>query len=222
MRALTEAEKAQRRDALAQVAAELFQSVGYTGLTVEAVAKAAGVAKGSVFLAFASKEDLVLHAASQRFDGLFRHLESLDPRVPPGTLARNLADGLRDDPVLMPLLALVGPVLEQGCSPEAVVRFKEGLAAHLVRVAAAWARLRPEVPVAAWPPLFLRLHAVILGAWAAGEASQVVREALADRPDLGFLLTRFEDLLVPLLEAQLAAFTGTSVVLPMEEPGARG
>lgn len=205
MRALTDAEKADRRDTLAGVAADLFRTAGYAGLTMESVAKAAGVAKGSIFLAFSSKEDLLLHAAGQRFDGLFRRLEVLDPRMSVVTLARNLSEELRADPVLMPLLALVGPVLEQGCSPEAVIRFKEGLAGNVLRVSQAWSLRRPEVPVSDWPPLFLRLHAVILGAWAAGETSHVVRGALADRPDLGFLLTRFEDLLVPMLEAELGA-----------------
>lgn len=204
MRALTDSERQQRRDALADTALVLFAEVGYQRLTIDAVAKAAGVAKGSVFLVFASKEDLILHAAGRRFALWFDRLEQVTPSVPASTLAADLYQTIEADPLLMPLLGLVGPVLEQGCSAEAVIRFKEALAWGVTTISKKWALERPSVNPEAWGALFLRVYALIVGAWAVGEASDTVRDALANRPDLQSLLTRFEDLVVPLLEAQLS------------------
>lgn len=203
MRALTEAERALRRDDLAQKAADLFWETGYTGLTMDAVARKAGVAKGSVFLAFATKEELVLHAVKLRFAAWFERLGPLEPREPSGAFARVLLGTVQADPLLLPLLALVGPVLEHGCSQAAVVDFKGSLATRLQALAEAWGPRAPQVAPERWAPWFLQFYALTVGAWAVGEATATVRDALADRPELQFLLTRFEDLFVPLAEAQI-------------------
>ncbi|HTH13706.1 MAG TPA: TetR family transcriptional regulator [Spirochaetia bacterium] len=220
MRSLTDQERQVRRDLLADHALGLFAGQGYAKLTVEAVARAAGVAKGTVFQAFASKEDLFLHAVRRRFEAWFTRLAGVNPAQPPAPLARDLLSTLRADNLLLPLLALVGPVLEEGCSAPAVVEFKGALAAGLSALTAVWAPHRPDVPFDAWAPLFLEVYALTVGAWTVGEASVSVRGALADRPELGFFLTRFEDLFVPLATARLAFLEGPVRTGP--DPGRPG
>jgi AcrR family transcriptional regulator len=203
MRALTDAERQDRRDALAGRALELFAEAGYARLTVEAVARAAGVAKGSVFQAFSSKEDLFLHAVRRRMEAWFDRLRAVDPAQPAPALARALLETLRADGLLLRLLALVGPVLEEGCSPGAVVEFKEALARGLGAMTSVWGPRLPRVPAETWGGLFLEVYALTVGAWTVGEASASVRGALAGRADLAVFLTRFEDLFLPLAEARL-------------------
>jgi len=205
MKALTDAEKRSRQDALARQALALFPTTGYDKLTMEAVAQGAGVSKGSVFLAFASKQDLVLHATRLSFDAWFLRLAALDPSDPPKALALGLLNTLRNDPLLLPLLGLVAPVLEQGCTPGAILSFKESLAANLTVLAERWSLQVPSVPPQLWASLFLRIHALTVGAWAVGEASANVIEAVGHRPELQALLTRFDDLFPDLVEAQLIA-----------------
>lgn len=203
MRALTEAERAQRREDLARAALEVFAEVGYGRLTVDAVARRAGISKGAVFLAFASKEDLVLHATGVTMAAWFARLEGVDLGAPPPVLARSLLVTLRTDPLLLPLLALTGPVLEQGCTPQAVLGFKEALGDHLRTLGRRWAGVGALVR----PPdvaFFLRFFALIVGAWSVGEASRPVQEALVNRPDLAPLVPRFEELFVPLAVDQLS------------------
>jgi AcrR family transcriptional regulator len=203
MRPLTEADRQQRRDALADLAAEVFATAGWSGLTIDAVAQAARISKGAVFLSFATKEDLMLHAVRRRFDAWFDRLSHLVPKPLAGDLARALLGSLRSDPQLLPLLALVGPVLEQGCSAPAVIDFKESLARHVEQLAEQWSRWTPGLPADAWVPVLMQLYALTVGCWSVGEASGRVRNALADRPDLGWLLAGFDELFVPLAEAQL-------------------
>lgn len=204
MRALTDLERRHRRDTLSDHAADLVAEVGYPRLTIEAVARRAGVAKGSVFLAFASKEDLVLHLVARRVELWFRRLDAVPPTGEPTAIAQGILATLRADPLLLPLLALVGPVLEQGCPVASVLGFKEGLAAHMGQLADRWSRAMPGVSVDRWLRLFLGVYAVTVGAWVVGETSADVAGALADRPDLQWLLSRFDELFVTLVAAQWA------------------
>lgn len=202
MRALTADERAQKRDHLAKAALEVFAEVGYPRLTVDAVARRASVSKGAVFLAFDAKEDLVLHATRVAMDAWFTRLEAIDLGASPPLLARALLSSLRIDPSLLPLMALTGPVLEQGSTPGAVLGFKEALGGQLKTLSQRWARV-PGVVRGPDLGFFLRFFALIVGAWSVGEASQPVHRALADRPELLPLVPRFEELFVPLAIDQL-------------------
>jgi AcrR family transcriptional regulator len=203
VRALTEAERQERQDALADHALALFSEFGYAKLTMDALARRAGVAKGSVFLAFASKEDLFLYAARRRLEAWFTRLKTMEPGPTSRSWAQTILKSLRADTLLLPLLGLVGPVLEQACTPSAVVGLKESIARGMAGLAQTWSPRLPRLLPEDWGPLFLRVYALIVGAWAVGEASAAVREALEDRPDLAVFVTGFDDLFLPMLEALL-------------------
>jgi AcrR family transcriptional regulator len=58
-------QKARRREEILACAARVFAARGFPGTDMQAVADAAGVAKGTVYLYFASKEELFLAAVDQ-------------------------------------------------------------------------------------------------------------------------------------------------------------
>jgi AcrR family transcriptional regulator len=64
-RARDEEQKSRRREEILACAARVFARHGYPGTDVQAIADAAGVAKGTVYLYFASKEELFLAAVDQ-------------------------------------------------------------------------------------------------------------------------------------------------------------
>lgn len=63
-----------RRDELLDVAQQLIADVGYEAMSVEAVTRAAQVAKGTFYHYFASKEDMLGQLLQRLMDGLFAHL----------------------------------------------------------------------------------------------------------------------------------------------------
>lgn len=63
-----------RRDELLDVAQQLIAEVGYEAMSVEAVTRAAQVAKGTFYHYFASKEDMLGELLQRLMDGLFAHL----------------------------------------------------------------------------------------------------------------------------------------------------
>lgn len=60
MKALTDSEKKERERALLRAAARVLTARGFDAFRMEEVAREAGVAKGTLFLYYRSKEDLVL------------------------------------------------------------------------------------------------------------------------------------------------------------------
>lgn len=65
-----------RRDELLDVTLDLCANVGFESMSVEQVTTAAGVAKGTFYHYFASKQDLLLQLVERFGDALFTYLES--------------------------------------------------------------------------------------------------------------------------------------------------
>jgi len=206
MRALTEAERYERKDRLAEAGLALLADRGWQALTIEEIARRAGVAKGTVFLSFSTKEELFLHGLRRRFEAWFDRLAGIDPAA--GSVrqwAERTLQTLRQDRGFLPLLSLSGPVLEQAAAPEAVVEFKTALAQGLDRLASTWGKHVPQVSAEGWRTLFLRVYAILIGTWTVCEPSPTVRSVVAERPELAMFDLGFDELFVPMLEVQLAA-----------------
>lgn len=70
------------REALLEIAEEIVRSEGATGLTIDALAKAARISKGGVQYAFSSKDDLVralIERWTNQFDALLGETDGLSP-----------------------------------------------------------------------------------------------------------------------------------------------
>jgi AcrR family transcriptional regulator len=206
LRALTDSERALRQDLLADHALRAFAEVGYSRMTIAALAKRAGVSKGSVFLAFTSKEELALHALGRGFQAWIARLKPLGEQpAAPRALAARVLETLRADPALLPLMARGFPLLEQSCSMESILRLKRTMADELQGLIRAWGPAWPQVPQEAWWGLLMRVHASIVGAWAVSDPPDCQRQAMEQHPELSVFMTRFDDLMLPMVEAQLAA-----------------
>jgi AcrR family transcriptional regulator len=78
---------AQTRARLVEAAKELFQDRGYLGTSVADVAKGAGVANGTFYIYFSSK-DAVFEAVVELFVGEFESIASAEPSVGTSPAAR--------------------------------------------------------------------------------------------------------------------------------------
>jgi AcrR family transcriptional regulator len=75
-RPVDEATRAQRREDILASAARVFAERGYPGTEMQALADAAGVAKGTLYLYFASKEALFLAAVDQGVKHMKAHIDA--------------------------------------------------------------------------------------------------------------------------------------------------
>jgi len=203
-----EAKEARRR-ALLAAARALCERAPPESLRMADLAARAGLAKGTPFLYFATKEALLLallrEELSTWFDGTRRALAALaarprtGPRARPRAVARLLARSLADRPLLRRLLALLHGTLEENLALGEVVAFKRFLREGVLAVGAALEAALPGLGRSQGAAAVLRLHALTIGLQAMTAPSPVVRQALAE-PDLALFDLEFE----PLLEAALA------------------
>jgi AcrR family transcriptional regulator len=76
--------QARRRERILRTASDLFAVLGYRKTSIEDVAGAAGVAKGTIYLYYRTKADLFLHAvALQKRDYLSEIAPAFDPDLAP-------------------------------------------------------------------------------------------------------------------------------------------
>jgi TetR/AcrR family fatty acid metabolism transcriptional regulator len=87
-------DRERRRQAILQAARQVFARKGYEPATLEAVAREAGLAKGTLYLYFRDKEDLYFHTVQDMLDNLQASIQEQSER-PEGALQklRAIAEG---------------------------------------------------------------------------------------------------------------------------------
>lgn len=129
-RAIQESDKLLRRAAILAAARQVFEADGGRQLpSVNRIAEAANLAKGTVYLYFKTKEEIFLAQLAEYFQQLFAGLhDALCDDIPPYELARRFSDAyvsfLQNTPTFLKLAIQANTVLEQNLSAEVAVDFK--------------------------------------------------------------------------------------------------
>ncbi len=85
----------QRKREIALAALDLFAQNGFEATSISQVAKSAGISKGSVYLYFTSKEDLIFHAVATWVDQIMEQTGSGVPSdLPPPERLRTLVHAM--------------------------------------------------------------------------------------------------------------------------------
>lgn len=88
------------RERLLEIAEGIVRSDGAAGLTIDALARAAGISKGGVQYSFSSKEDLI-HALIERWTRQFDALLGEIDEAPPADLIRKYIKVMRSSQAAM-------------------------------------------------------------------------------------------------------------------------
>lgn len=193
-RARTRHARAARAAAILEAAAELEQDTPFTRLAVADIARRAGLAKGTIFLYFPTKEALGLALLEGRLDNWFDALDaalggSAPPRDP-RAVARFMAASLRARPSLLRLLSLMGAVLEPNVEEERIGAFRERL---LARMRVSGMRLEAVLPFLARGDglrVLLFVQTLVIGLHPMADPAPAVK-AVLERPDLAPLRVDF-------------------------------
>ena len=116
-RAMAASEKATRQNAILTSATELLARWSLADITMDRIAARTGIAKGTVYLYFRTKESLFLSIFEELHDrwhvDLREHLVSADQPVEARDGARIITASLVREPLLLRLFAVPLPVLEK-------------------------------------------------------------------------------------------------------------
>ncbi len=193
-RARKEEDKQARRDAILDVAATMLGRREFASITMAEVARRCGLAKGTLYLYFGSKEELFLATLERELAAWFDALgEQLARRgnVDANAFGRLVARSLRERDTLTDLLTLLHAVLERNVDPEAALAFKRVLKDKLVHGGAVLQRVMPRLPPGGGVRLLVRIHALVVGLRQMADPPPNIAEVLR-RDELAVLRIDFE------------------------------
>jgi AcrR family transcriptional regulator len=193
-RAIDAAEKNERRMKILQTAAALFKTAGYEQISMSEVASTSGIAKGTVYLYFKTKEELFLalidEAFGQWFADLKLRLTTLPDCATPQRIAvftAMLTESIHQQALLLGLLPILHTVLEHNIPYAAALEFKQHLRDHLLQTGAQIETCFNFLRTGQGAELLLTAYAGLIGLQSMAEPSEVVRQVLA-RPEMDVLV----------------------------------
>ena len=206
-RARCEAAKLEREVSILTATEILLRQSGYDSMTMQAVATAAGLAKGTLYLYFTSRESLVLTVYDRLFDRWIDRfalhqleMNSFDE------FCHNFARYYADDPLFLQLAGFANALLVPQLDRETYIKSKRGMALRVKKLAGLIYQHFSITPVAAQKLIwgFLTI--------AGGAAQMTARSPVnkADLPDdvIAFIdLANFETIFVNAAEPFRVNFT---------------
>jgi AcrR family transcriptional regulator len=174
-RAVQAEDKELRRTALLDAAEALILEQPRRLPSVDEVAAGAGVSKGTVYLYFAAKEDILLALHERHKDAFFVALIARVEQAAPMTIDEMVALTHRyitGVPAFLPLAAVTFAAIESGVSPEAIRSFHARMGEQLGRAGAGIER-HFGLPPGEGVRLLSHSYGLIVGLW---------RLAAAERP----------------------------------------
>jgi AcrR family transcriptional regulator len=135
-RARTETAKSEREDSILAATEILLRQSGYDSMTMQAVAKAAGLAKGTLYLYFTSRESLVLAVHGRLFDRWIYRFAAHQPELAGfDRFCYDFARYYTYDPLFLQLAGFANALLEPQLDREAYIKSKRGMARRVKRLA---------------------------------------------------------------------------------------
>ena len=135
-RARTETAKSEREDSILAATEILLRQSGYDSMTMQAVATAAELAKGTLYLYFTSRESLVLAVHGRLFDRWIDRFACHKPELAGfDGFCRDFARHYADDPLFLQLAGFANALLEPQLDREDYIKSKRGMARRVKRLA---------------------------------------------------------------------------------------
>ena len=203
-RARNDQAKLERREHLLETARTLWAQGTFSSITMNQVASEANLAKGTTYLYFQSKEELLLALLGQELEYWFDHLDGeLEQTLThtPRSLAHLIAESFQDRQNLIRLLSIQGGILEQNVSETAARNCKTQLASRAARTSILLEHAL-RLPASAGLELLKLINALVIGLDQLADLSPVVASVLQD-PNLAPLKVEFFPQLARTLEMVL-------------------
>lgn len=166
-RALAPEDKTERRSAILRAATELLRRDPTASFSVEDIARRAGLAKGTVYLYFRSREDVLLAVHDAQMQEMFAAVEGAlaQPGVDGAKVRDAVLGFLQRRPEFFRLSSSCHGALERSVSPAASQAHRALVAARLTSIGARIEQLYPGMRPGEGASLLKTCYAMMLGLW---------------------------------------------------------
>jgi len=192
-RAVAAEDKELRRRAIVAAAHALVHRDPSASFSVDELARRAGLAKGTLYLYFGSREEVLLTLHVQQSHEIFDVIERA--LAQPNADARKvLAAGmayLRTHPEFYPLASNCRSMLDTNISETAALAFKIAIANRLAPIGERIEALYPGLAPGEGAALLMNSYAFIIGLWQQADTPVVLRAAMR-RPEMAIFRIDFE------------------------------
>ncbi|HUW52705.1 MAG TPA: TetR family transcriptional regulator [Rhodanobacter sp.] len=201
--------KDRRRSEILAAALQRLERQPYETITMSGVATAAGVAKGTLYLYFPTREALFLSLLGEHYAAWFDALDARlrEPRLTAPGWADWITRELAARPLFLRLVALLHVVLEQNVPLPEVLAFKRQLAQRVEYSGAALEQAL-QLPEGTGSRLLLWLQAIVPGLAQMAAPTASLRAAVAADAELAGLLVDFATEMRALLVAVVHGLQG--------------
>lgn len=168
-RARTETEKLARSEAILKAASVLFDKNDYHQITMASIAGEAGVAKGTVFNYFPTKEELFLSLTGKYFTRFFEKLTSLLNRSvnsadrTPENLSAEIYKALESQPQLLRIVVLLSGIIEKNVTYESLNIFKKAMLEQILTIGILLEQHYRFIPSGSGKQLLLWSYGILIG-----------------------------------------------------------
>jgi AcrR family transcriptional regulator len=187
-RAINDAQKEERRQAILSAALELYQTTSYEAVNIAQVAQKAGVAKGTFYLYFKTKEELFLAMLAQEFIAWFDEADACFTEIQTGRgsctvdeLITPMGHSLENRPTLVRLTAILHSVLEQNIDFAAALHFKQMLLNRILQTGALLETCLPFLKPGQGTFVMLQVYVLLIGVQQLAEPAPIVKQVVAQK-----------------------------------------
>jgi AcrR family transcriptional regulator len=196
-RAIQAIDKQERHDAILDAAERLLARVPDRVASVAEVADEAGLGKGTVYLYFPSKEELLLAVHERAMDSFFADVAAIVARPTPlriDDMMQLTRRHIVEPPLVLPLAARCFGLMAHSIPAAAACAFKERMGKRLALVGAGLERQFPQLPAGGGVALLRRSYALMIGLWQMSNSTRggpALCGATNIGPDAAFVLEPF-------------------------------
>jgi AcrR family transcriptional regulator len=187
VRARSENKKAERRRVILDAALDLWIKSTYHAVGMSEVAEASGVAKGTLYLYFQTKEHLFLALLDEQFEAWFENVNSALDR--PGNwdaarVVRVFTASLESHGAFSGLQSLLENVLEKNIDLQTACAFRQRLLEQLVVTASRLEQRLPFLRPGEGFRLLIHLRALLTGLYQMAGTSPIGKQVIAENPQM--------------------------------------
>lgn len=173
-------EKEIRRKSILESAVKLYKQDPSALPTTSLIGKDAGVAKGTLYLYFRSKEEIFLTILEEfhiAWVKTFHKTGSFDETIML-TLIDNCCSFMEENPLYMQLASMSSSVIEQNVDSKILLSHKNELAKSIKAAASSLHKMLPSLPEDEAGALIMRSYALLLGLWQISHPTENIAKVL--------------------------------------------